>query len=255
MPGRAARQLELPLDFRRRENATEERIALGTRLVAYTVRRSRRRQGSFTLAIDDRGLRIGVSWHASQRWIEGVLRKHEKWIVSKLAEWEVRRPPAQTWSDGAAIMLLGAPLRLTFAPGFATPMQHEERLLIDVSSASSASHIARAVTAWLRGEAIRCFHARTAHYAPQLCVAAREVRLSNARTRWGSCHPDGNILLNWRLVQMPLKLIDYVVVHELAHLKEMNHSPRFWRTVAKVIPDYAVRKKEMRDEGHRYLLA
>lgn len=254
MAARPARQLDLPLDFRRDAHLTEERIVLGTALITYTVRRARRRRGSYTLAIDERGLRIGVPHDASQRWIESVLWKHEKWIVSTLAEWEARRPPVPTWTDGADIMLLGSPLRLTFAPGFATPAERDGRLLIDSASADNARHIAQAVTAWLREQAIGCFYARTAHYAPRLGVAAREVRLSNARTRWGSCHPDGKILLSWRLIQMPLKLVDYVVVHELAHLKEMNHSSRFWRTVGALIPDYAARRKEMRDQAHRYLL-
>lgn len=251
----ASRQFELPLDFRRPLGATQECISLGTKLIAYTLKRSRRRRGSFSLAIDDGGLRIGVPWNASQRWIESVLRKHEAWIVRKLAEWEQRRPPTCAWKEGAALMLLGTPLRLTFMRGLAAPMKDDGRLLIDVPPAWSAADIARAVSAWLRDEALACFRLRIAHYAPQLRVAAREVRLSAARTRWGSCHPDGRILLNWRLIQMPLRLIDYVVVHELAHLREMNHSPRFWRTVAEAIPDHKARRKEMRDEAHRYLLA
>jgi hypothetical protein len=120
---------------------------------------------------------------------------------------------------------------------------------------SRPGDIARTVTEWLREQALACFHTRIAHYAPRLRVPAPELRLSEARTRWGSCHPAGRVLINWRLIQMPLRLVDYVVVHELAHLKEMNHSPRFWRTVASIIPDYAARRTEIRVEGHRYLLA
>mgnify|MGYP001201134009 CR=1 FL=1 len=78
---------------------------------------------------------------------------------------------------------------------------------------------------------------------------------SNAKARWGTCHPDGRVHLSWRLIQTPPALIDYVVVHELAHLREPNHSPRFWNWVARVMPDYKERRQALRLEGHRYLLA
>ena len=256
MPGPKARQLDLPLNFRRSSaDVSQASIALGANSVSYTVRRSpRRRRGSFTLAIDERGLRISVPRDASQRWIDSVLRKHEVWIARKLTEWQARRAPVPCWGDGATLMHLGAPLRLTLVPVQTAPANDDGRLLINVSYPWRPADLAKGVAAWLRGEAVACFRARVAHYAPQLRVVPREVRISEARTRWGSCHPAGNIRLNWRLIQMPLRLVDYVVVHELAHLREMNHSQRFWRTVAAIIPDYAARRKEIRDEAHRYLL-
>ena len=81
------------------------------------------------------------------------------------------------------------------------------------------------------------------------------IKLSNARTRWGTCHPHGRVHLNWRLIHLPPALIDYVVVHELAHLHEPNHSPRFWRHVEAVLPDHAQRRDLIRTDAHRYLLA
>jgi predicted metal-dependent hydrolase len=77
-----------------------------------------------------------------------------------------------------------------------------------------------------------------AHYAPQVGVHFRDFALSSATTRWGSCSSTGTIRLNWRLIHFSLDVIDYVVVHELAHLREMNHSPRFWAVVEAVMPDY-----------------
>jgi predicted metal-dependent hydrolase len=255
MPGkRKPPQLELPLDFKRTIDVSPATILLNGRIVSYTVRRSRRRRGSFTLAVDDRGLRIGVPWTATQRWIDDVLRKHHRWILRKLEQWQDRRPPPLTWADGATLMMLGAPLTLACGTQARVPAVKEGRLLIGVPRASPPALIARMVTAWLREQAMSCFGARVAHYAPHLSVVPGDLRLSNARTRWGSCHPSGRILLNWRLIQMPLRLVDYVVVHELAHLREMNHSRRFWRTVAGVLPDYALRRKEMHAEGHRYLV-
>ena len=248
-----ALQLELPLPFARRTELSSAHVVLGERRVLYAVRRSRRRRGSFSIAIDERGLRIGVPWNASERWIEAIVRKHEAWILRKLEEWHARRPPPVVWRNGAELMLLGTPLRLVFANGLDTLMMDGRRLLIDASG-KDASDIARAVAGWLRTEARACFEARIAHYAPRLGVAPRELKLSQARTRWGSCHPDGRILLNWRIVQMPLALVDYVVAHELAHLRELNHSPRFWRVVAEVIPDYTTRRRQIRDEGPRYLV-
>ncbi|MGQ0752510.1 MAG: M48 family metallopeptidase [Betaproteobacteria bacterium] len=250
MPRRSLRQLDLPLEFRRDDGA-HAHIAFGSTLVPYTVKRSRRRGGSYTLAIDERGLRIGVSGQASPRWIEGILRKHEGWILRKLSEWRARRVEPVRWEHGAALMFLGELLCLTSVPGEPCPRRDGNRLLVP-SPADGGT--AQAVIAWLREQALACFKSRIEHYAPRLCVAVRDVRLSEARTRWGSCSPAGKIMLNWRLIQVPLRLLDYVVVHELAHLKEMNHSPGFWRVVAEAIPDYAARRKEMRGDAHRYLV-
>jgi predicted metal-dependent hydrolase len=253
MPRRSLRQLELPLEFRR-DDVAAGHIAFGSTKIPYTVRRSRRRSGSYTVAIDERGLRITVSRHASPRWIEGVLRQHEDWILKKLREWRARRADPVRWEHGAALIYLGEPLRLTIVPERQDPARDGECLLVGAPHACAAATIARAVTAWLRLQALTRFKERIAHYAAPLAVAVPDVRLSEARTRWGSCSPAGRIMLNWRLIQVPLRLLDYVVVHELAHLREMNHSRRFWRVVAEVIPDYAARRKEMRGEAHRYLV-
>ena len=107
---------------------------------------------------------------------------------------------------------------------------------------------------WLRNQALAHFHRRIEHFRTHITLDTVSIRLSNARSRWGSCHASGRISLNWRLIHMPQHLIDYVVVHELAHLREMNHSPRFWAVVGSVIPDYTARRREMRRESHRYLV-
>ena len=91
---------------------------------------------------------------------------------------------------------------------------------------------------WLQGEAKRLFGERLAIYAEKLGVNYRAYALSSAATRWGSCSSDGKIRLNWRLIHFPLSIIDYVVAHELAHLREMNHSPRFWETVESIFPEF-----------------
>ncbi|WP_236640400.1 M48 family metallopeptidase [Tepidimonas charontis] len=88
--------------------------------------------------------------------------------------------------------------------------------------------------------------ARVAHFAPLLGVQPRALRLSSARTRWGSASSRGTIALNWRLAFVPAPLADYVVVHELAHLREMHHGPAFWALVAQVLPDYAERRAALR---------
>jgi predicted metal-dependent hydrolase len=99
----------------------------------------------------------------------------------------------------------------------------------------------------MQNEARALFRERLAHYEERLGTSHRVLRLSSARTRWGSCSADGRILLNWRLIHFPLSSIDYVVAHELAHLKEMNHGPRFWATVAALLPDYEVAREQVKN--------
>ena len=232
---------------------SQAQICLGGTLVSYTVKRSRRR--SIALTIDERGLRVGAPGQASQRAIEAMLRKHDAWVLRKLAEWQQRLPPPRHWQDGETLMLLGQPLRLTLVSGQREARVDGNRLIADSHWAQNPDNMKRQITDWLLQQAFRGFHGQIAHFHPLLGVPTPQFRLSNARTRWGSCHADGMIRLNWRLIQMPLCLVDYVVVHELAHLVEMNHSPRFWTIVARLVPDYKARRAEIRTEGHRYLMA
>ena len=98
-------------------------------------------------------------------------------------------------------------------------------------------------------EAQRVFTERLDHFAPKLGVRWRKLALSNAGTRWGTAHSDGTIRLNWRLIHFRLPVIDYVVAHELSHLRVMDHSPRFWDTVASVVPDYMHLRGQLKDEA------
>ena len=103
------------------------------------------------------------------------------------------------------------------------------------------------LAAWWLRHARNLFTERLRHYAPQLGVQWRSLRLSNARTRWGSAKSDGSIMLNWRLLHCRMAVLDYVVVHELAHLHHMDHSPQFWAVVASILPDWQQQRHILKD--------
>ncbi len=247
-------QLELVLGNMPAQAATRHLFRLDEHWIEYALKRSLRRR-SITFVIDEDGLRVGAPWHASQRRIESLLGRHARWISRKLGEWQARRPPPFAWRAGAALMALGEPLTLTLDPARSSTARDGNLLCIAANETLDPGVLAAQVTAWLRSTAQGWFEQRAAHYAPKLGVTLPAIYLSNARSRWGSCHPGGRVRLSWRLIQMPPELIDYVVVHELAHLREANHSQRFWRWVAGVLPDYEIRRRALRRDSHRYLLA
>ncbi len=245
-------QLPLPLHFRQQAAVGRAHLALEGKLVSYTIKRSARRR-AISILVDEEGLRVGAPWDATHSAIERLLRKHADWVMRKLDEWQVRRAPARHWVDGESLMLIGQPFTLRIErEGRDVRVQGSELV---VGHADPGVPVSRRVHEWLHAQALACFEERVEHYRRLLGVArAPQVRLSSARTRWGSCHSSGRIHLNWRLIQMPAQLLDYVVAHEVAHLLEMNHSARFWRIVGRVVPDYCARRQELRREGHRYLL-
>jgi predicted metal-dependent hydrolase len=244
-------QMELPLRFPQQQAVGRAHLALEGKLITYTIKRSVRRR-AISILVDEDGLRVGAPWDASQSAIERLLRRHSQWVVRKLDEWHVRRAPPREWIDGESLMLLGQPFTLKIdAAGTGVHLDGSEL----VAGAAGDTPVSRRVLEWLHAQALACFEERVEHYRRLIGVRhAPKVMLSSARTRWGSCHASGRIHLNWRLIQMPAHLLDYVVAHEVGHLIEMNHSPRFWRLVSRLVPDYSERRKELRREAHRYLL-
>jgi predicted metal-dependent hydrolase len=122
-------------------------------------------------------------------------------------------------------------------------------LHLGLAHTATPEQIRDAVQAWLMRQARRIFTERLDHFAPQLGVEWKKLSLSSAGTRWGSARADGSIRLNWRLLHFRMPVLDYVVAHELAHLRVMDHSPRFWDTVRTVVPDYAELRSQLRDEA------
>jgi predicted metal-dependent hydrolase len=243
-----ALQSELPL-LAAPESAPA--IDLDGQRISYTLQRTRRRR-TISLLIDDRGLRVAAPLKAPQRAIDDLLRLHATWVIRKVHDWQQKRPPALSWVAGEHIMLYGTPVTLEAHAGIVLPQLEQNRLLFDPHLAPPV--IESAVRNWLKQQALACFTRRCRDYSAHLDLPAPAVRLSNARTRWGSCHAHGRISMNWRLVQGPMAWIEYVAAHEVAHLRQMNHSPAFWHTVAALVPDYAERRAALRREAHRYLL-
>jgi predicted metal-dependent hydrolase len=241
-------QTELPLrgEFALATDETPHTIALGERIVPYLLRRGRRR--TIGLSIDHRGLRVGAPPRASLREVEALIRHHADWVAKKLDEWRTRRrPEVLKIVDGLRLPMLGQSLEIRLALGnnravwngaVADPM-----LTLCLRSPGDAGRILEKA---LREKARALFAERLAHYAQRLALAVPPLALSAARTRWGSCSLRSGIRLNWRLIHFPGDTVDYVVAHELAHLREMNHSPRFWAVVGELYPDYQAARNELK---------
>ncbi len=233
-------------------STTGQSIELGSQRVDYTLRRSPRRR-SIALLIDERGLRVAAPETAPQQAIERLLREHAAWVLRKVGDWQQKRPQPRQWQAGGQIMYVGRELTLATAYGIESPRITGDQLLVGPPALAAAAIESR-VRHWLRRQALELYTRRCAEFSARLQLPAPAVRLSSARTRWGSCHASGRIRMNWRLIQGPLAWIDYVAAHEVAHLHQMNHSPAFWRTVALLVPDYAEARAALRRESQRFLL-
>jgi predicted metal-dependent hydrolase len=246
------------------------RIQLGSTDVAYAFRRGKRR--TIGMAIGPDGLEVSAPRWVTLGEVESALHEKADWIARKLVEMRERHQQLGAarivWRDGVVLPYLGDQLRVVldsthalkknsaqFEPASAadplsvaapSPVRHTLRLGLPLSA--EPAQIRDAVQAWLMRQAKALFVERLNHFAPLLGVHWQRVSLSSAATRWGSAGADGAIRLNWRLVHHKIDVIDYVVAHELSHLRVMNHSPLFWETVQSVMPDYAQRRRVLKDE-------
>jgi predicted metal-dependent hydrolase len=239
-------------------------IRLGVGSADYRLTRSRRK--TIGMSVGPEGLDVRAPRWVSLGAIEEALHEKAAWILRKLQESQERQKHMQStvieWRDGICLPYLGETVRLHLdaahffsetgacleAAAPDTEGQVTRLLKVAVSQNASPSQIRDAVQAWLMGQAKQLFIHRLNHFAPVLGVQWRKLSLSNASTRWGSAGSDGSIRLNWRLVHFKPEIIDYVVVHELSHLRVMDHSPLFWETVRTVVPDYASRRAQLREE-------
>lgn len=222
---------------------------LGGQEIPYTLTRSRRR--SIGLQISQHGLRISAPLHTPLAYIDSVLQQKAGWITKKLAQWQDKKSLVLDWSLETTYPLLGEPWRIAMKPTGELAMirSFDQELPQPLTIELNSRHIETFVMSWYQQQAITCFKQRIELYAPELAVPTPPFRLSQAKTRWGSCNSRGVISLNWRLIQLPLQLVDYVVAHELAHLIEMNHSKVFWEVVGKVFPEYRDARKLLRNYG------
>jgi predicted metal-dependent hydrolase len=213
---------------------------------------SRRRA---VLTVDERGLTVSVPWRTSDRYIAQFLQESAQWVLRKLEQWEARKPAERRWQSGELLDYLGRQLELKVVatPYSMVTLQDANVLEVALPNPAHVQSVSAAVVKWYRRHALGHFRERVAHYSAGLGVEPPRVFLSNARTRWGSCNVKREVRLNWRLMQAAPPVIDYVVAHELAHLKELNHSVRFWRVVERLFPDFRGPQAELNAMTQHYM--
>ena len=252
-------------DLSRHPRATRELVVDGRR-IAFLLKRSRRRSIGFIVGAE--GLAVSAPKWVALREIDVAVREKSGWILAKLAEQRDRASRLDAarivWADGAELMFLGQPIRIALdarhglaagevaldgaadsSIGGDGPIR---RLHVGLPHGAAPERLRDAAQSWLQREARVVFEARCRHFAERLGVRVTRLSLSSAATRWGSASASGAIRLHWRLIHFPMATIDYVVAHELAHLREMNHGPKFWDVVRSVVPDYEAARGKLGSE-------
>jgi len=240
----------LPSGARWREVQTSQQI------IGFVLRRSRRK--SIGLVINDDGLQVTAPNWVTLAQIDAAVQEKTRWILDKL-RWRHERQQHLAmvdthWKDGARVPYFGRRIELGLGhPGHAHVFsgqrfapQDGDRLLLALPGDADHLRVRDSVHAWLQAGATEWFEQRMNHFLAASGLTIKRWRLSSASTRWGSCSSDGSIMLNWRLIHFGPDVIDYVIVHEIAHLRQMNHSKDFWREVGRILPGFEPARDALR---------
>lgn len=217
-------------------------LCLGDAEVPFELRRSRRRR-TLGLTVTPQQVRIHAPVWTPRAEIDRYVRGQGEWLQRAWARMQVKHPILPE-AERSHLSYLGCRLVLEFHLSLFGEVKRCGKVLHVYAPARDETPALLRI--WLHAQASRLLAWRLARRARSLGRAPTRFALSNAQTQWGSCTRSGHIRLNWRLVQAPLNLIDYVAAHELAHLVHLDHSPAFWAQVAKLCPEALLRRAALR---------
>ena len=210
----------------------------------------RTKRKTIAIIIDEDGhLIVRAPYHTRDEEIEELVSSKKKWIQSKQIEIALSNEKIQPkeFVNGEKYLYLGDLYPLIIVPA--------QRKALELSGnrfrlrKSAVPRGKQTFEAWYRSQARTVLSERVASFAEDMGLRYSKIRITGARTRWGSCGPKGSLNFTWRLIMAPISIVDYVVVHELAHLKFRNHGAEYWKLVESSMPDYQERRKWLRDEG------
>ncbi|GGH73302.1 putative metal-dependent hydrolase [Pullulanibacillus pueri] len=204
------------------------------------------------------GLEVKAPGEVEKDRLEAVLHKKAKWIMNKYNEIYdiVKTPLPKEFVSGEKFSYLGRAYRLKVLKKEHTKVDltfHQGKFIATVPTSLSERErqdkLKKAFKKWYNQHGLEKVKQRLALYTEKLGVQPLSITLRDQRLRWGTCTPEGNIYLNWRLVMAPIPVIDYVIVHELSHLKHMNHSKDYWAVVRTLLPNYEQHKEWLKNNG------
>ncbi len=215
-------------------------------IIINKIMRSRRRTVSL-MVMPDATLVVRAPLSASNSFIESVVRKKSAWIKKKLSEISLRtKPPAREFINGEEFLYIGQTYKLCIVDQADKDIELGENLFLSTRVRPIARYVIRR---WYKSAAAKIIAQRCQWYADATGFKPVSIKISEARKRWGSCGSKGTLNFSWRLIMAPMEIIDYVIVHELAHIGQLNHSPAFWRQVSDILPDYKSREKWLKENG------
>ena len=233
-------------------------VKIGSTIILYSIRKSARaKYDSITVGSD--GVKVVAPRGVSDDRIIAVVENKREWIFNKVEGLKLQNKQLRTERElvsGVKLPFQGKDFTLGVSEydGRYTRVTIEGELFVvyinkNLPLNKRQEEIRRGLERWYVIQAKEIFHNRLEVYRDKLGLNFNQVRLKNQKTRWGSCSSKGNVNLNWRLVMSPTFVMDYVIVHELCHLKFMNHSHEFWQLLESLIPDYKVRKLWLKKHG------
>lgn len=242
-------QLDLFAAWKRSRYTDPQGILIGTAYVSIDLIRNLRAR-RYILRVTRNGVvRVTIPRGGSATYALEFARKQSGWIQKQLLQ-RAKQSQNQVWMEGTEILFRGKTVRLITETVEEVKTVRFADHVLTVSSAMA--DLRPAVEAYLWSLAEKELGPRTLQLASAHQLVVRRVAVRNQRTRWGSCSPNATISLNWRLIQAPDEVRDYLILHELMHLREMNHSHKFWRLVEAACPNY--RQAERWLDLHAHLL-
>lgn len=231
-----------------RVGTIEDVVTLGGREVRYSIRRSARARRMSLRVLPGVGLEVVLPRGFSLREASTLVRRNQGWVLRALDRLKLSDEARVELVDGASLPFVGSTLTLHILNGASRNSARRQGNVLTVSL-TAGTPPAAAVESWYRAQAKRLAGERASMHAAALGVAFGRIAIKDTRSRWGSCSSKGNLNFSWRLLLGPEAVLDYVVAHEVAHLKELNHSPAFWSHVATLCPDFKAQRAWLRKHG------
>ena len=237
----------------------ENFIEIGNQKINYTIVRSRRKTIGISVSLKD-GVKISVPQKISNKQITEVVNEKAAWILEKLSYLESIKSqiPKLQFTDGEKLLVLGKEhtlkINTSSSVKFASVILSGNYLIVNLpqNTTDSLSNLVRKhIIGWYKNYAKEVVSERINHFAPKMEVKPTNLIIKDLKSIWGSCTPKNVININWKIIMAPLDIVDYLVVHELTHIKVKNHSKQFWKMAESIYPNFKTCSKWLKQNGHK----